>query len=85
MRKRRQQRKESCSLTATDSDLGLFPADRALLNARQACAVLKISRRTLINWSAGRRPRLRSIKLGYARRWQVRDLLEMIEKFKIAA
>jgi hypothetical protein len=80
-RRRKSQEKAKLDL----SEFGLFPPDQALLTAQQACAVLKISRRTLLNWSSGRRPRLASVKFGYARRWVVADVLKMIESFKIAA
>jgi len=69
----------------TSPEIGLFPAEQALLNARETAAVLKITRRTLTNWSRGPRPRLPSVKIGKSRRWVVADLLRLIKEFKITA
>jgi len=80
MGKKRKQR-----VSLDDSEIGLFPREKALLTSRETAAALKITTRTLTNWSRGPRPRLPSVKIGKSRRWVVADVLRLIEDFKIAA
>jgi hypothetical protein len=69
----------------SQGDLGELPLERALLTPRQVTAILKISRRTLCYWSTERRrrgPKLPPVRLGRCTRYQVRDVLALIEERK---
>jgi len=80
MRKRQQREPEPLG----DPRIGVLPADRALLTAKEVTRALKVSPRTLCYWTAsrrGRRPLLPSVKLGKCRRYVVADVLRLIEEF----
>jgi hypothetical protein len=90
MGKRRKQREKPKDSRARSKsrrrpEIGLFPREKALLTSPEVAAALKITTRTLTNWSRGPRPRLPSVKIGKSRRWVVADVLRLIEDFKIAA
>jgi hypothetical protein len=77
-------RKAIIELALSMGDLGALPLERALLTPRQTAAALKISRRTLLYWTGGHRPKIPFVKLGKSKRFVVADVLRMIEERKIS-
>jgi excisionase family DNA binding protein len=77
-------RKTVAEMAVSQRDLGALPLERALLTPRQTAAALKISRRTLLYWTHGRRPKIPFVKLGRSKRFVVADVLRLIEERKAA-
>ena len=73
-------RKTVVEMAISQGDLGALPLECALLTSRQTAAALKISRRTLLYWTQGRRPKIPFVKLGTSKRFVVADVLRVIEE-----
>jgi hypothetical protein len=77
-------RKAIVEVALSMGDLGALPLERALLTPPHTAAALKISRRTLLYWTQGRRPKIPFVKLGKSKRFVVADVLRFIEERKIS-
>jgi hypothetical protein len=62
-----------------------LPQNCVLLTSNETANILKVSRRTLDYWTAGKRPRLSYVKLGKAKRFIEADIARLIETHKVKA
>ena len=79
-------RTQILGLSPAADQIGDYPVQRILLTSRQVATALGIKERTLKYWTAtkrGRRPRLNFVKLGKAKRFELLDVLQFIDRLKV--